>query len=84
MSEAGGRRARRAPPVPLVRGCEVHTMNATRPIVKSELQPRAESSRKLAALPGSRRYRCGGCRHERLILGIATDPDCCGRCGSEW
>jgi hypothetical protein len=19
----------------------------------------------------------GGCRHERLILGIATDPDCC-------
>jgi hypothetical protein len=44
----------------------------------------AESSRGLAALPGTRRYRCGGCRHERVILGIATDPDCCGVCGRPW
>jgi hypothetical protein len=67
MSDTGGRRARRAPPVPLVGGCEVHTVIEGNPIVKSELKPehpgrarvvansRAESSRGLAALPGSRR-----------------------------
>jgi hypothetical protein len=48
----------------------------------SERDSGAEPSRGLAALPGSRRYLCGGCRHERLILGIERDPDCGGRCGN--
>jgi hypothetical protein len=37
-------------------------------------QPRAESNRGLAALPGIRRYRCGGCRHERLITRDCDRP----------
>jgi hypothetical protein len=44
----------------------------------------AESNRGLAVLPGARRYRCGGCRHERRVLGVAVAPDFCGVCQRPW
>jgi hypothetical protein len=51
-------------------------MSATKHIAETDLHGRA--------LPGRRLYRCGGCQHERHVLGVAVSPDFCAHCGAPW
>jgi integrase len=37
-----------------------------------------------APLPGWRRYRCGACRYQREVFGVAVAPDFCAHCGAPW